>query len=76
MEYNLKYYLGLRAGYTFQSGMFENNLADRGTVFTGPSAGISVSVPFNKDKETGISVDYSYRATNPFSGTHSVGIKT
>lgn len=75
LEYSLKYYLGLRAGYTFQGGMFEDNLPDRGTVFTGPSAGVSVSVPFSKEKETGITIDYSYRATNPFSGTHSVGLK-
>ena len=75
MEYNLKYYLGLRAGYTYQDGMFSGNVADRGTVFTGPSVGVSVSVPFNKEKETGIAIDYSYRTTNPYSGTHSVGIK-
>lgn len=75
VEYALKYYLQLRAGYTYQDGMFNSNVADRGTVFTGPSAGFTVSVPFNKEKETGLAIDYSYRATNPFSGTHSVGIK-
>lgn len=75
LEYGLKYYLMVRAGYTYQNGMFNSNVADRGTVFTGPSAGFTVSVPFNKEKETGISIDYSFRATNPFQGTHSVGIK-
>jgi hypothetical protein len=75
LEYSLKYYLQLRAGYTYQSGVFENDLAERGTVFTGPSAGFTVSVPFNKEKESGIAIDYSFRATNPFQGTHSVGIK-
>ncbi|MCK9218681.1 MAG: PorV/PorQ family protein [Bacteroidales bacterium] len=75
LEYALKYYLQLRAGYTYQDGIFESNVSDRGTVFTGPSAGFTVSVPFNKEKETGIAIDYSYRATNPFQGTHSIGIK-
>ncbi len=75
LEYALKYYLQLRAGYTYQEGIFNSNVSDRGTVFTGPSAGFTVSVPFNKEKESSIAIDYSYRATNPFQGTHSIGIK-
>ncbi len=75
LEYALKYYFQIRAGYTYQGGMFNSSVAERGTVFTGPSAGFTVSVPFNKEKETGIAIDYSYRATNPFSGTHSIGLK-
>jgi len=75
LEYALKYYFALRAGYTYQGGMFNSNLADRGTVFTGLNAGFSVSVPFNKEKGSGIAIDYSFRATNPYSGTHSVGLK-
>jgi hypothetical protein len=75
LEYAMKYYLSLRAAYTYQDGMFNTSLTDRGTVFTGLNAGFSVSVPFNKEKETGIGIDYSYRATNPYSGTHTVGLK-
>lgn len=75
IEYSLKYYLQLRAGYTYQGGMFSSDIAERGTVFTGPSLGFTVSVPFNKEKMSGLGIDYSYRATNPFSGVHSVGIK-
>ncbi len=75
LEYALKYYLQLRAGFTYQDGIFSSDLANRGTVYTGMSAGFTVSVPFNKEKESGLAIDYSYRATNPFQGTHSVGIK-
>ena len=75
LEYALKYYLSLRAAYTYQDGMFNASLTDRGTVFTGLNAGFTVSVPFNKEKETGIAIDYSYRATNPYSGTHTIGLK-
>lgn len=75
VEYALKYYLQLRAGYTYQGGMFNSDVAERGTVFTGPSAGFTVSVPFNKEKMSGIGIDYSYTATNPFSGVHNVGLK-
>lgn len=75
LEYSLKYYLQLRAGYTYQDGVFSSDVSERGSVFTGPSAGFTVSVPFSKEKETGIAIDYSFRATNPFQGTHSVGVK-
>jgi hypothetical protein len=74
LEYSLKYYFSIRGAYTYQQGIFESSVADRGTVFTGLSGGFSVSVPFNKEKETGIGIDYSYRATNPFGGVHSIGL--
>ena len=75
LEYALKYYLAVRAGYTYQDGIFSSSVADRGTVFTGFAGGLSVSVPFSKEKGTSIGVDYSYRATNPYSGTHCIGLK-
>ena len=75
LEYALKYYFSIRAGYTYQNGIFSNSLSERGTVFTGLAAGFSVSVPFNKEKETGIGIDYAYQTTNPYSGTHSIGLK-
>lgn len=75
LEYALKYYLSLRTGYTYQDGIFSSSLPERGSVFTGFSGGFSVSVPFNKEKETGIGIDYSYRSTNPYAGTHTIGLK-
>lgn len=75
LEYALKYYFSVRAGYTYQDGIFNSSLAERGTVLSGFSGGFSVSVPINKEKERGIGIDYSYRATNPYSGTHSIGLK-
>lgn len=75
LEYALKYYFSVRAAYTYQDGMFESSLPDRGSVYTGLAAGFSVSVPINKEKETGIGIDYSYRSSNPYSGTHSIGLK-
>jgi hypothetical protein len=75
LEYALKYYFSIRAAYTYQNGMFDNSVAESGTVYTGFSCGASVSVPFNKEKETGIAIDYSYRTSNPYSGTHCIGLK-
>ena len=72
-EYALRKYLMLRAAYTYENGI--TSKADRTTVYTGPSAGITVQVPFGKEKEKAFSIDYSYRATDPFAGVHTIGAR-
>lgn len=72
-EFALRKYLMLRASYTYENGI--TNKADRTTLYTGPSAGITVAVPFGKDKEQSFSIDYSYRSTDPFDGIHSIGAR-
>lgn len=72
LEYGWKNMLMVRAGYSYEKGIF--NKDDRTTVFTGPSAGFTVEIPFGKNKST-FGLDYSYRATNPFNGTHSFGAR-
>lgn len=72
-EYELKSYLMLRGGYTYEEGI--TSKPDRTTAFTGPSAGFTVAVPINKEKGSSIAIDYSYRATDPFNGTHSIGAR-
>jgi hypothetical protein len=72
-EYSLKTYLVLRAGYTYEEGI--TNSSDRTTVFTGPSAGLSVQIPLNKEKGSIFAIDYSYRDTDPFDGVHTIGAR-
>lgn len=72
-EYGFSTYLMLRAGYTYEEGIFEKK--DRTTAFTGPCTGLTVEVPLNKDKGTTFAIDFSYRATDPFSGTYSFGAR-
>jgi hypothetical protein len=72
LEYGWKNMLMVRAGYTYEKGIF--NKDNRTTVFTGPSAGFTIEIPFGKNKST-FGLDYSYRATNPFNGTHSFGAR-
>lgn len=72
-EYELKSYLMLRGGYTYEDGITSET--ERTTAFTGPSAGFTVSVPINKEKGSTLAIDYSYRATDPFNGTHSIGAR-
>jgi hypothetical protein len=73
LEYKLMEYLMLRGAYTYENGI--TGTSDRTTVITGPSGGLSVQVPFGKEKSSSFAVDYSYRATDPFQGTHSIGAR-
>jgi hypothetical protein len=61
----------LRAGY-----LWEDKIGDkeqRSTFLTGPTAGLTVQIPAGQN-ESRIGIDYSYRATNPFAGIHSIGL--
>ncbi|MDD3737824.1 MAG: PorV/PorQ family protein [Lentimicrobiaceae bacterium] len=73
LEYSLSDYLQVRGAYTYEDGILDN--AKRTTVFTGPSAGITVQAPLNSDKSSVFAVDYSYRATNPFGGVHNIAAR-
>jgi hypothetical protein len=72
LEYGWKNIVMVRVGYTYEKGVTKK--ADRTTVFTGPSAGFTVEIPFGKNKST-FGLDYSYRDTDPFQGTHSLGVR-
>ena len=52
----------------------QNNIATRTTAFTGPTAGATVEVPYG-GKGGSFAIDYSYVATNPFQGNHSIGVR-
>jgi hypothetical protein len=73
LEYSLKSYLMLRGGYTYEDGI--TNKANRTTAFTGPTAGLTVQVPLNKEKGSIFAIDYSYRDTDPWSGTHTMSAR-
>jgi len=73
IEYAFRKMVHLRAGYLFEQGI--TNDAERTTVFTGPSAGLSVDFPFGEEKKSSVAIDYGYRTTNPFAGVHSIGIR-
>ena len=62
----------LRGGFTYEDNLFDDDL--RTTVYSGPSAGLTVDVPMGSSgKKFGI--DYSYRATQPWDGIHSFGFR-
>jgi hypothetical protein len=67
--YKWSKYLALRGGYVFEKGILDNT---RATALTGPTAGLSLFIPINKDGGN-ISLDYAYQFSNPFMGTHNIG---
>jgi len=72
LEYSWKDILMLRGGLYTEDKIFKSE--ETRTAFTGPCAGVTVEIPFNEKKST-IGVDYSYRATKPFNGTHTFGLR-
>jgi hypothetical protein len=73
VEYAFRKMFHVRGGYLFEKGI--TNADNRSTWFTGPSAGISVDYPFGQEKKSSVALDYGYRATNPFTGVHTIGIR-
>jgi hypothetical protein len=71
-EYGFKQYLMLRAGYAYEKGIGGK---DSKSAYTGPTAGVTIEIPFGKEKQSTFGLDYSYRFTNPFSGTHCIGLR-
>jgi hypothetical protein len=72
VEYNFKDLVLVRAGYVYEKGLWDKET--RTTAFTGPTAGISIQIPLN-DKGSVFALEYSYRDTDPFNGTHSIGAR-
>jgi len=69
-EYGFKGVFMVRLGYK----VFLTSSEDLKSALTGLTAGFTAQLPLNKSKGTFLGIDYSYRATNPFQGVHSVGI--
>lgn len=70
LEYGMKKYLSIRAGYR----IFDNRSDDATTTaISGVTGGLTFDVPLN-DKGSSFGVDYSYRHTNTFGGIHSIGV--
>jgi hypothetical protein len=73
LEYALNEMFMVRAGYRYDLGSSAGD-ADR-NVYTGLSAGVSIDVPLKKETTSRFGVDYAFRSTNPFNGTHNITIR-
>ena len=75
LEYSFNDMFMLRGGYRYEEGITGAfSLAERSSAYTGLCAGASIQVPFKEDGPA-VGVDYSFRASNPFAGTHTIGVR-
>ena len=72
LEYSFKQVLSLRAAYKYEIG---SDNPDFDSIYTGLAAGISFDVPVKRGSDTRIGIDYSYRDTRLWNGTHSLGVR-
>ncbi len=79
LEYGFEPYLKVRAGYTFEKGMFSQKGIENAACMNinrGLSAGLSVDVPLSKkENPVKLGIDYSFRDTYVFGGSHAIGLR-
>ncbi len=75
LELAFKDYLYLRYSYLYENGVTSKETTK--TAFSGHAAGITLDIPFKSGKNyiSHVGVDYSYRSTYFFSGTHTIGVR-
>ena len=73
IEYQWGKYLALRGGYVLDESVWNEDEV-RMSAYSGLKAGISLMVPTGKDGGH-FSLDYAYQTTNPFAGTHTIGVR-
>lgn len=79
LEYGWKEMFMVRAGYTYENGILSGDILQVDecmNINRGLSAGLSLQVPLSKEEDaTRFAVDYSFRDTYTFGGTHCVGAR-
>jgi hypothetical protein len=73
VEYGFNNMFMVRGGFLYEDGI--DNVETRTTAYTGPSAGATIRLPMGKGSDNTLSIDYAYRFSNPFNGTHSYGVR-
>lgn len=71
-EYAFQEMFMVRGGFVFESDTGDDEAA--ATTSEGPTFGATIEVPMGKSGST-FGVDYSYRATRVFSGSHAIGLR-
>lgn len=73
LEYSFKEMLYLRGGYVYRKGALDTDVPVN--AYTGVTGGLGLSIPLNKEKGSTLSIEYAYRMTDYFDGTHSIGAR-
>jgi len=82
LEYSMNDFFMVRAGYRYEFGSEDEIEAP---IYTGLAAGATIAVPLGKDRAKTdteeakmaprLSIDYAYRDTKIWDGTHNIGIR-
>ncbi len=73
LEFSFSNILMLRGGYRYDFGQRD---AVSAPLYTGPAAGASLELPLSKEnKKTRLGIDYGWRQTKIFNGTHNLGLR-
>ena len=76
VEFSFMDKFALRGGYKYEFGNTaegENTIGE--SIYSGLSLGASIQVPLKKDSNNKLGIDYGYRTTSPFKGTHNLGLR-
>ena len=72
LEFGFRELFIIRGAYKYELGTEPLNSLNN--VYTGLSAGVSLALPLNKELGSKVYLHYAYRTTNPFNGTHNIGL--
>lgn len=73
MEYSFRELFFLRGAYRVEAKNSDESTI-QGDVYSGFSAGAGVYVGMSRKNDNEFQIDYAYRQTNPFSGTHNISL--
>lgn len=65
--------LQVRGAYKFP--IQKATLVEDKDIYSGLALGASVNLPLGRDSNNKFSIDYAYRTTRVFNGTHNLGIR-
>ncbi|MBL4708325.1 MAG: PorV/PorQ family protein [Flavobacteriales bacterium] len=71
-EYAFQNRFMVRGGYVYETDTNDETITR--TTSVGPTVGATIEVPTNESGST-IGIDYSYRVTRTFDGTHAIGLR-
>lgn len=74
VEYAFSDLFMLRAGYRYDVGSTIEDVTTL-NIYTGFSGGFTFDVPISRYSDTRFAIDYAYRASNPFAGTHNLSVR-
>lgn len=73
VEFSFAELVMLRAAYRIDMGSSANDIDKN--VYSGLAAGVTIQVPLKKNGAERFGIDYAYRATDPFMGSHNIGVR-